>query len=190
MPLPISLAKERPEVIGLKEIATWERFDGTRPELGFVVAHDFEPLLLAALAERGHPYTVAVANLTFQESLPISPTTAVRFTDENLILVRSDQPDRTLSAANGAQGQFLARIPLLHRGTMGTRGWASTDVTVRGRTFRFFTTHLEAYSEPIRNLQALEVAVLGRLPRTPLSSPATSTRGPRAPLSTPSPMTP
>ncbi len=154
------LAKERPDVIGLQEIATWEIFDASRPDLGFVVAHDFEPLLLAALAERGLPYRVAVANVTFQGSLPTSPTTAVRFTDENLILVRGDVPDRKLSTSNPAQGQFLARIPLLNLGIFVTRGWASTDVTVRDRTFRFFTTHLEAYSEPIRNLQAIELAAM------------------------------
>ena len=65
-----------------------------------------------------------------------------------------------LSTSNPQQGQFLARIPLPHLGLFVTRGWASLDVTVRGRTFRFFTTHLEAYSELVRNLQALELAAL------------------------------
>ena len=69
------VAKERPDVLGLQEIATWETFDRTHPELGFLVAYDFEPLLLTALAERGVPYTVAVANVTFQGSMPTSPTT-------------------------------------------------------------------------------------------------------------------
>ena len=154
------VAKERPDVLGLQEIATWETFDRTHPELGFVVAYDFEPLLLTALAERGVPYTVAVANVTFQGSLPTSPTTVVRFTDENLILVRSGRPARTLSTSNGAEGQFVARIPLPNLGIAVTRGWASTDVTVKGRTFRFFTTHLEAYSEPVRNLQAVQLAAM------------------------------
>jgi endonuclease/exonuclease/phosphatase family metal-dependent hydrolase len=31
---------------------------------------------------------------------------------------------------------------------------------VGGRTFRFFTTHLEAYSEVVRNLQAAELAAM------------------------------
>ena len=152
------VAKERPDVLGLQEIATWETFDYTRPELGFVVAYDFEPLLLAALAQRGVPYTVAVANGTFQGSLPTSPTTVVRFTDKNLILVRSGLSAQKLSASNPAEGQFVARIPVPNLGIAITRGWASTDVTVHHQTFRFFTTHLEAYSEAVRNLQAVELA--------------------------------
>ena len=154
------VAKARPDVLGLQEIATWEMFDQTRPDLGFVVTYDFEPLLLAELAERRLPYTVAVANKTFQGSLPVSPTSVVRFTDENLILVRSGRHGPLPSTSNGAEGQFLARIPLPNLGISVTRGWASTDVTVRDRTFRFFTTHLEAYSELVRNLQALELAAM------------------------------
>ena len=154
------LAKERPDVVGLQEIATWETLDFTRPELGFVVTQDFLPLLLESLAARGLRYTVAVSNASFQGSLPISPTTVVRFTDKNVILVRADLPDRKLSTSNPAEGQFAARIPLPNFGIAITRGWASVDVTVWGRTFRFFTTHLEAYSETVRNLQAAELAAM------------------------------
>lgn len=154
------LAKERPDVVGVQEIATWETLDLTGSPPQFTVAHAFQPLLLAQLAARGVPYDVAVSNVTFQGSLPISPTTVVRFTDLNLVLVRGGAPDRMLSTSAPQEGRFVARIPLPHVGLFLTRGWASVDVTVRGRTFRFFTTHLEAYSELVRNLQAVELAVL------------------------------
>jgi endonuclease/exonuclease/phosphatase family metal-dependent hydrolase len=162
------IAKERPDVVGLQEIATWETLDLTRPQPQYEVAHAFQPLLLAELAARGVPYEVAVSNVTFRESLPISPTTVVRFTDLNLILVRSGAPDRILSTSNPQEGRFLARIPLLNLGVFVTRGWASLDVTVRGRTFRFFTTHLEAYSELVRNLQAAELAAMVALSPHPV----------------------
>jgi endonuclease/exonuclease/phosphatase family metal-dependent hydrolase len=154
------IAKERPDVVGLQEMATWETLDLTRPHLGFTVAHEFQPLLLGSLVERGLSYTVAVSNPSFQGSLPISPTTVVRFTDKNVILVRADLADRKLSTSNPADGQFAARLPLPHLGLAVTRGWASIDVTVWGRTFRFFTTHLEAYSETVRNLQVAELAAM------------------------------
>ncbi len=41
-----------------------------------------------------------------------------------------------------------------------TRRWASTDVTMRGNTFRFFASHLEAYSEAVRNAQAVQLAAM------------------------------
>ena len=152
------LAKERPDVIGLQEIATWETVDLAHRELGFVMAYDFQSLLLADLAARGVPYDVAVSNPTFQGSLPISPTTVVRFTDKNLILARAGMADAKLSTSDPAEGQYAARLPLPNLGIAVTRGWARVDVTVRGRTFRFFTTHLEAYSAAVRNLQAAELA--------------------------------
>jgi len=34
------------------------------------------------------------------------------------------------------------------------RGWASVDVRIRGRAFRFVTTYLEAFSPAVRNVQA------------------------------------
>src|SRR5262249_35462346 len=37
------------------------------------------------------------------------------------------------------------------------RGWASVDVKVRDRTFRFVTTHLDAFSAPVRNAQAAQL---------------------------------
>jgi endonuclease/exonuclease/phosphatase family metal-dependent hydrolase len=154
------IAKERPDVVGLQEIATWEVLDLTHPELGFVVAHDYQRLLLAALAAHGVPYDVVVSNVSFQGSLPVSPTTVVRFTDENVVLVRAERGVDKLSTSNPAEGRFVARIPVPTLGTTITRGWAGVDVTVKGRTFRFFTTHLEAYSEQVRNLQAVELAAL------------------------------
>lgn len=50
------------------------------------------------------------------------------------------------------------------------RGWASIDITQRGRTFRFVDTHLEAYGttplmDNIRNPQAVELAA--NLTRSP-----------------------
>jgi endonuclease/exonuclease/phosphatase family metal-dependent hydrolase len=37
------------------------------------------------------------------------------------------------------------------------RGWASVDVKIRGKPFRFVTTHLEAFSPLVRNPEAAEL---------------------------------
>jgi len=41
-----------------------------------------------------------------------------------------------------------------------TRGWASVDVKIRGRWFRLFDTHLEAFNGVIRHLQTQELIAL------------------------------
>ena len=85
-----------------------------------------------------------------------------RFTDRDVSLVRDGDPALTVSRPR--DGHYLARIPVpspVFLGSTVLRGWASVDVTVRGRTFRFVDTHLEAYSATVRNLQAAELA--GRL---------------------------
>ena len=83
----------------------------------------------------------------------------MRYTDYNLVLTRAGLPARMLTTSDPAQGRYAAYIPLPPLfGVNVTRGWASVDVTVGGRTFRFFTTHLEAYNETVRNLQAGQLA--------------------------------
>ena len=37
------------------------------------------------------------------------------------------------------------------------RGWTSVDVKIRGKSFRFVDTHLEAFSAAVRNPQAAEL---------------------------------
>jgi endonuclease/exonuclease/phosphatase family metal-dependent hydrolase len=156
------LAKERPDLIGLQEADTWETLDLANPAAGFTMppSNDFPALILADLAADGVPYDVTVRNKTAQAQLPIDTRTLVRYTDYNLVLTRSGVPTRMLSTSNSSEGQYAAHIPLppLFSGVNVTRGWASVDVTVWGRTFRFFTTHLEAYSDLVRNLQAAQLA--------------------------------
>jgi endonuclease/exonuclease/phosphatase family metal-dependent hydrolase len=161
------LAKERPDVAGLQEADTWETGNLANPTAGFVMTYNFRALLLADLAADGVPYTETVVNQTFQSALPIDASTVVRFTDYNVILTRSGTPARKVSTSNPAQGKYTARIPLGAPLNLSiTRGWASVDIAVRGRTFRFFTTHLEAYSggglppDYFRNLQAKELAAM------------------------------
>lgn len=152
------LANERPDVVGLQEADTWETMDLTAPQPQFVMTdNDFPKLIRDDLAADGVPYDMVIENVTAQAAVPISATEVVRYTDYNVILSRAGLPDRMLSYADSQEGQYTARILLPNLGLAITRGWADTDVTVWGRTFRFFTTHLEAYSDPIRNLQAAQL---------------------------------
>lgn len=155
------LASERPDVVGLQEADTWETMNLANPAAGYTMppANDFPSLILADLSADGVPYVMTVRNKTAQAQLPIDSTTLVRYTDYNLVLTRAGLPTRALSTSNPLQAQYAANIPLPPIFQVNvTRGWASVDVKVWGRTFRFFTTHLEAYNETVRTLQANELA--------------------------------
>ena len=172
------LVEESPDVVGLQEVAIWATAPGTiaSPTAPFTVTYDFLDTLLDELAERGLPYEEVATNRNFTGTLPISlggapplfPTsTWASFTDRDVIIVRSGLPERrlavdessvreenfdaTLVIPTGVQEAPLFPVP---------RGWSSVDVTVKGSTFTFFNTHLEAFGgDAIRNLQAQELAV-------------------------------
>src|SRR5439155_20369669 len=107
----------------------------------------------------------------------------VRLTARVVVLARGGGRPR-LHLSNPQSGSYAAAL------TVNTvagpvrlpRGWASVDVRMRGTSFRFVTTHLEAFSPLIRNPQAAElvsgsaatplpVLVLGDLPTRPGGRP-------------------
>jgi endonuclease/exonuclease/phosphatase family metal-dependent hydrolase len=173
-----------PDVVGLQEVALWER--GPTPA-ALAPVYDYQQILLDALAARGERYRAVSTSHNFRSpAVPLAGGGVARFTDRDVILVRDGQPGPALRVTNPRDGRFLARIPVpspLFAGAAVVRGWTSVDVTVRGKSFRFVDTHLEAYSATVRNLQAAELA--GRLAVSPLpvvlvgdlNSPPTDTSG-------------
>jgi endonuclease/exonuclease/phosphatase family metal-dependent hydrolase len=170
------IAGQRPDIVGLQEVALWS-LAPYRSVNGIPVAsgpyqpsYDFLASLLADLAQRGLNYTPVSVDTTFDSAvaipiaIPISGTTAARYTDRNVVLVA----DRShAQVANPQHANYVATftVPLLGQTVAVHRGWASIDLTVHDRTFRFFDTHLEAYGLPplkdqIRNPQAAELAAL------------------------------
>ena len=153
------LAEDQPDVVGLQEVANWAT---TSLSSAPVPSYDFQELLLAALAERGTPYRVIASNTNFvSPTVPIPPLgVAVKFTDRDVVIARADLPVSQLKAANPQSHTFQAGIPvtLPVGSTRIIRGWSTVDVQVRGKTFRFANTHLEAFSSAVRNLQAAELA--------------------------------
>jgi endonuclease/exonuclease/phosphatase family metal-dependent hydrolase len=172
------IAKERPDVVGLQEVALWETAAGPvggAPPPDFTVAYDFLELLLDELAARGVPYEEVATNENFVGTLPISlagdpalgfpDSRWARFTQNDVIVVRSGLPARHLSVdeASVVEANYAADLTI-PSGVAGVppyvvpRGWSSVDVTVKGFTFRFFNTHLEAFDWDVRALQAEELA--------------------------------
>jgi len=153
------IAEEQPVVVGLQEVALWQTAPLAHPDQ-LQTAYDFLAILLDALEQRGAPYRAAAVNTDFSAALPISLTTLGSFTDRNVIIVRDDLPVSELKASNPTGQNFQATVPVSVGGQtiQITRGWATFDVKFRGKSYRVADTHLEAFSEPIRILQARELA--------------------------------
>jgi endonuclease/exonuclease/phosphatase family metal-dependent hydrolase len=156
-----------PQVVGLQEVALWER-GGTPGALAPAV--DFLPILIEALAARGDRYAAVSVSQNFQSPpVPLASGGFGRFTDRDVIIARADLPASQLKVSNPDDARYAAGLPLpnpLLAGAPIVRGWAAVDVKVRGKSFRLFDTHLEAFSAQVRTAQAGELA--GLLSASPL----------------------
>jgi len=153
------IVEESPAVIGLQEVALWETAPLSNPSQ-FQTTYDFRAILLDELEERGADYEAVATNVNFSGALPISATTLARLTMRDVILARSDLSTSELKVSHPTSHNFQAKLPLAIGGNpiQVLRGWSSVDVKVRGKSYRFVNTHLEAFSAVIRNLQAQELA--------------------------------
>ncbi|MET0151593.1 MAG: endonuclease/exonuclease/phosphatase family protein [Candidatus Binatia bacterium] len=160
--LAAEIKQGAPLLIGLQEVALWRTGppDGP-PALGgtpaTAVAYDFLALLLGALANGHSPYQAVVVQ---QEADLEAPTTLgfdVRLTMRDVILVRR-VGEVTVDAHSSANFVNNLVLPTASGATVtSTRGWTAVDVMAKKRSFRFVNTHLEAFSNTFRSLQALEL---------------------------------
>src|ERR1051325_11542242 len=157
------IAASNPDLVGLQE-ATLYRTDvppdgpATPAE---TVAYDFIQLLQDALAQRGLSYervgTFDGTDVELPAGLP--PLLDVRFTDRVTLLARSDERTADLKLSNPQSGTYPTALTIntVAGPITAPRGWVSVDVKIRGKSFRFITTHLEAFSPLVRNPQAAEL---------------------------------
>jgi hypothetical protein len=163
------IAAQRPHLVGLQEAALYRvQHPGDAVVGGSVpatqVAYDFLALLVDSLAARGLHYVVAAADSTTDVEVPVftgvdgsgNPTfDDVRLTDRDAVLARAD-----VVIDHPQHGTYGAFIPVSF-GPVQTgvfEGWSAVDATVRGRTIRFVSTHLEAQlAVPVQVAQAQEL---------------------------------
>lgn len=165
------IAAERPEVVGLQEVALWQ--EGADPA-HLATTYDFLTILLNALADHGASYRAVAVGAHFSGALPIgiapdgTLTPWVGFTDRDAIIVRTDLAASEFSWSNATAQNFQRTfdVPLGGATIKIPRGWTSVDVRFQGRSYRIAETHLEAYSETVRDDQAAEL--LGSLEASPL----------------------
>src|SRR5262249_43594657 len=151
------IEQAQPDLIGLQEAALWRSQTPADSVMGNAdkVEYDFVQILLDALAARGLHYAVVAEERGADAELPgfLSPTNAllglvsdIRLTDREVILARTDLRLSELTLSNAKTGHYETNlvVPISPTFTfVETRGWASVDANVRGKDFRFITTHLE-----------------------------------------------
>lgn len=152
------IAASPPDLVGLQEVAQWRTqtpgdfldaagdVQNPVPNAGDEV-FDFLDLLLDALAARGLDYVEASRTETFDVEAPMAtpqaplpPFVDLRLTESVAVLARAD-----LDTSNPGGDVFDVNLPISLGGfeLEVVKGWASVDATVKGRTYRFVTTHLE-----------------------------------------------
>jgi endonuclease/exonuclease/phosphatase family metal-dependent hydrolase len=171
--LAVQIDARRPDLVGLQEVALWR----TRAPSCFctdpatAVNQDFLQVLIDALAARGLSYETVSSVDNFDVQSPAifasRPPMDVRLTDRNVILARANREGAKLQLFNPQHANFTTNLVISVAGAPVTvlEGWASVDAKLKGRSFRFITTHLDAFAPAIRLAQANEI----------LSGPANTT---------------
>ncbi len=153
-----------PTLVALQEVALWHVGAPFDPSPAENVTYDFLQLLLDELNERGLHYAPIAIQSNFDAEVPavFGPAAAldVRFTDRLVVLARTDLNVSQFKIESVQTQQFTTNLAFTSP-TLGTltipRAWISTDVKMRGKTFRFVNGHLESFSPLINTIQASEL---------------------------------
>lgn len=149
------IAERKPEIVALQEAALWRT--GPTPQTATNVAYDTLDLLLSALRAAGVPYDVVAVNRLSDIALQGDQIGgALRFTDRNAVLVRSDLRPPQFHLSNVHARTFDASLPFA--GLNVTTGWISADVHMVNKRFRFVTTHLQSPIQGIPEATDVQVA--------------------------------
>ena len=157
MELASEIARNRPSLVGLQEVATWHlgAFNPAHPfSLPGPVSEDFSEELIADLAALGKQYAVVSRHdNNFTLAFPIAAPgvlISVGMVESGEILARTDLAPQHLQVSNPQSGVYNAKIPIIPNPLVPSEpfefsnSWQSIDATVHGKSFRFVTTHLDA----------------------------------------------
>jgi endonuclease/exonuclease/phosphatase family metal-dependent hydrolase len=151
----------QPYLVGLQEVTTLRT--GAYPGHATNVVADNLESLLQSLAQRGLHYQVLKLQKNSDIEMPAFDASynliTVGFTDYDAVLVRTDLPVSQLKIEN-VNAQYFSTIlnfPVAGQDVPFTRGWISVDAKLRGKDYRFVTTHLETFYNDVQYAQALEL---------------------------------
>ncbi len=154
---------QQPYLISLQEVTLWQTISVTG-ETG--VLADQLDLIMDALAARHQQYKVVVGQDLTDITAPLGDGSYLRFLDRNVILARTDLKQSELALLNVRSGIYQATIAPVPGFPEELNGWLSVDAKIRGKSLRFFGTHLESpvsQIDPTQVMQGLElIAIMGQ----------------------------
>jgi endonuclease/exonuclease/phosphatase family metal-dependent hydrolase len=154
------LVRERVDVVGLQEVATWSRSASENPDGAerSEVWLDFLDELLAALERAGEAYDVHAHTSNFRGGGAIPGEASMTVLGHNVVLVRRASG---VSVSGERTADFTRTLDVV-TGMPGltiniARSWGWIDAEVDGRPFRLVNSHIEAWDEKVRNAQRDEL---------------------------------
>lgn len=164
--LAAEIAANRPDLIGLQEVALW-RSGPLEPAKVAVpnatnVDYDFLEILLEDLTDAGMEYRAvsvqqeADVEAPSFETFPGPGARDIRLTMRDVVLMRVDDGLSLLDEGVGHYSSTLA-VPVAGTTIRFTRGYNWVDVRAGSREFRFINTHFEAFGSNFALAQAQEL---------------------------------
>jgi endonuclease/exonuclease/phosphatase family metal-dependent hydrolase len=155
------IAKTKPDLIGLQEVALWRRgpVDGINSNATEVV-YDYLALLRGALKAKGLKYSVGSVQPEADIEGPTSLGFDMRLTMRDAILVKK-RDGLKISSHKGANYKARLIVPTVAGAFTVLRGWTSIEASLEGQKFRFVDTHLESFTANERQAQARELIAAG-----------------------------
>jgi endonuclease/exonuclease/phosphatase family metal-dependent hydrolase len=156
---------QQPYLISLQEVTLWQTISVTG-EIG--VLADQLDLIMEALAARHQQYKVVASQNLTDITAPLGDGFYLRFLDRNVILARTDLKKSELALSNVRSGIYQATIAPVpgFPEAEELNGWLSVDAKIRGKSLRFFGTHLESpvsSEDDTQVMQGLElIAIMGQ----------------------------
>ncbi|MFZ2948457.1 MAG: endonuclease/exonuclease/phosphatase family protein [Desulfuromonadaceae bacterium] len=154
------IANQQPYLISLQEVTLWQTISATG-EVG--VLADQLDLIIDALAARNQQYEVVTTQNLTDITAPLGDGSYLRFLDRNVILARTDLKQSELALSNVQSGVYNATIIPVPGFPEQLNGWLSVDAKIRGKSLRFFATHLESpisLSDDTQVLQGQELIAI------------------------------
>ena len=134
------IAANHPDLVALQEPAILRTGTGTTPATN--VISDQLALLIAALAKLGQPYETVAIIPNIDAEAPSTLGFDVRITARTVIIAKNEDVSAGLALSNVQVQEFLVNQSsptAVGISVPDLRGWASVDVKVHGRMFRFVT---------------------------------------------------
>jgi endonuclease/exonuclease/phosphatase family metal-dependent hydrolase len=157
------IAIQQPYLISLQEVTLWQTISAIG-EIG--VLADQLDLIMDALEARNQHYRVVIDQDLTDITAPLGDGSYLRFLDRNVILARTDLKQSELALSNARSGIYQATIAPVPGFPEELNGWLSVDAKIRGKSLRFFGTHLESAISPTDTTQIAQgvelIAIMGQ----------------------------